>query len=147
MFNKVLVVNDNDILIFTAKRILQKSQCTEDVATASNGLAGIEIIEADLAEKGYAPELIILDLHMPIMDGWEFLETYKAKFAEKLPNTRIVILSASIDPHDSLELHKYPFVFNKIIDTINLPAVEKLQALYNESVGNQLYSSAYSNAI
>ena len=147
MFNKVLIVNDNDILLFTAKRILQKSQCTQEIATASNGLAGIEIIEADLAQKGLAPELIILDLHMPVMDGWEFLDTYSAKFAALLPNTRIVILSASIDPDDTLELHKFPFVFNKIIDTINLPAVEKLITLYDESVSSQSFNSALSCAI
>ncbi len=135
MFNKVLVVNDNDILLFTAKKMLTKANCTKEIETAINGQIAIDYLQLLTEQTPDAfPDLIILDLHMPIVDGWEFMEQYDALFANAFPQTKIVILSASINPEDMEQIQQYAFVLGDIINGINLSIIENIQQRYRQSI-------------
>lgn len=135
MFNKVLVVNDNDILLFTAKKMLTKANCTKDIVTAINGQIAIDYLQSITTQQSETfPELIILDLHMPVVDGWEFMEQYDALFANTQPQTKIVILSASINPEDMEQIQQYSFVLGDIINGINLSIIENIQYRYRQAI-------------
>lgn len=80
---KVLVVDDEPAMLLLVKRILSGEF---EVAGAESGEEALKLVEKDM------PDLILLDIMMPRMDGWEFLERFKRlKSAEKIP---VVILSA-----------------------------------------------------
>ena len=64
--HKILIVEDNDINILLIEHILQKTEC--EYAIAKNGLEGIELA------KSYSPDIILMDLQMPVMDGYEAAE-------------------------------------------------------------------------
>lgn len=135
MFNKILVVNDNDILLFTAKKMLTKANCTKDIVTAINGQIALDYLQSITDQNADAfPDLIILDLHMPIVDGWEFMEQYDTIFANSQPQTKIVILSASINPEDIEQIQQYSFVLGDIINGINLSIIENIQQRYRQAV-------------
>jgi CheY-like chemotaxis protein len=54
---------------------------------------------------------------MPVMNGWDFLEDYLMKYTDRLPETKVVILSSTVNPEDFSRANKYPIV----IDFINKP--------------------------
>jgi len=56
------------------------------------------------------PDLILLDLNMPVMDGWEFLEIYQQKYALLFPTTKILILSSTVNPKDKQRADQYLFI-------------------------------------
>ncbi len=123
-----MVVNDNELLLMIAKKMISISHFAQQTVTASDGLQALDYFDAIIAEQGQhiydQPEFLFLDLHMPSMDGWEFLEIFTEKYQSYFPNLKIAILSASVDMTDMLMLVKYPIV----VDFINTPIDEAVLA-------------------
>lgn len=98
---KVLIVEDNETLNEAYKLILEKDG--HEVSTAFNGEEGLAKLEDTM------PDLILLDMLMPKMDGLEFLRRYKA---DKYPKTTVIILSnlnedEQVDEARKLGAHRY----------------------------------------
>jgi DNA-binding response OmpR family regulator len=98
---KVLIIEDNETLNEAYKLILEKDG--HDVSTAFNGVEGLEQL------KKSSPDLILLDMLMPKMDGIDFLRHFKA---DKFPKTTIIILSnlnedEQVDEARKLGAHRY----------------------------------------
>ncbi len=133
MLHKVLVVNDNELLLLIAKKMIALSNFAEETITATNGLEAIEYFEDLLQNErplNEAPEFIFLDLHMPTMDGWEFLAVFTEKYAKHFPNLKIAILSASVDMQEMLMLVKYPIVIDFVSTPINEEVLNTVLAKY-----------------
>ena len=80
--NCVLLVDDNESDNFLHKRVLEKSGITDRIEIAMNGKEALDLLitkgKCGQPESSYCqPELILLDINMPVMDGWEFLEEYQ----------------------------------------------------------------------
>jgi CheY-like chemotaxis protein len=103
--NSVLLVDDDFATNFINKKIIQKANLTEDIQVALNGKEAIDYLckqgkfEAGV-EKFPQPQLILLDINMPVMDGWEFIEAYKNLKLEKKDDIVVVMLSSSFNPAD-----------------------------------------------
>jgi len=80
MLQKVMVVNDNELLLMIAKKMISISQFAQETITAADGLQALDYFDTLLEQEGRKiheqPEFLFLDLHMPGMDGWEFLEVF-----------------------------------------------------------------------
>jgi len=137
MLNKVLVVNDNELLLMIAKKMIEISNFAEETITATNGLEAIEYFEDLLQNEtdpsSKAPEFMFLDLHMPTMDGWEFLEVFTEKYGKHFPNLKIAILSASVDMQEMLMLVKYPIVIDFVSTPINEEVLNAVKAKFYAS--------------
>lgn len=105
---KVLAIDDDDTLLFIMKRFLNKTGRVSEIRTASNGQEGLKVLEDD----SWVPDLIFLDINMPVMNGWDFLEI----FNEMRPgnfNGSIVMLSSSTmdveveDAKKNVRVHSY----------------------------------------
>lgn len=120
MINRVLCIDDDQITLVLCDIVLKKSGFAKEVVTAKNGREGLAWFSAYFsknAPKQERPEVIFLDLNMPIMNGWDFLEDYIMKYAERIPKTKVVILSSTVNPEDFLRANRYDIV----IDFINKP--------------------------
>lgn len=77
-FSNVFVVDDDKIFHFLIKKLLLISNVDVNPAFFENGLEAIEEIKSKLNAGENPPDLILLDINMPVLDGWQFLEEFKS---------------------------------------------------------------------
>jgi CheY-like chemotaxis protein len=104
----VLVVDDDDNWCYLSKRILQKAGVGKQVMTAPNGLEALKKLQAMVVNQEKLPDLIFLDIKMPVMDGFEFLERVTKTAELNLSQTRIFVLTSSSLPKDKERANGYP---------------------------------------
>ena len=76
-FNNVFVVDDDKIFHFIIKKLLLSNNIDVSPSFFENGLEAIQGIKSKLDNGETPPDLILLDINMPVLDGWQFLEEFK----------------------------------------------------------------------
>ena len=115
--NKVLCIDDDVITLMLCKTTIRKAEFSKEIITAYNGQEAIEYYDTlaqnnkDSDNESY-PQIIFLDLNMPVLGGWEFLDDFMNLFYTKFTETKVVILSSSVDPKDRERAEKYPIVID-----------------------------------
>lgn len=131
MIKKVLCVDDDSISLTISQLLLKRTGFAMEVVTAIDGSDALEYFDTLFTEETNpienAPELILLDINMPVMNGWEFLQAYVPLYTEKLANTKIVILSSTIDPEDFALAKQYPVVVQFISKPLSIENLEELK--------------------
>lgn len=99
-FKRVLVIDDSETDRYVANRMIQRHHFAEEVITKESASKALEFLHALENKPEELPQFIFLDIRMPEMDGFEFLDEY-AKLPESVKsNCIIMMLSTSLDPED-----------------------------------------------
>jgi CheY-like chemotaxis protein len=108
--NCILLIDDDEPTNFLSKMLIKNAGCTEHIEIAQSGQAALEFLTSCEAKGICAPDLVFLDINMPAMNGWEFLEKYNA-LGHK-PNDRIVLvmLTTSLNPDDRQKADGIPVI-------------------------------------
>ena len=132
MIRKVLCVDDDSISLTISQLLLKRTGFAADVDTAIDGSDALDYFEklfaANSSPAEAAPELILLDINMPVMNGWDFLQEYMPIYASRLPATKIVILSSTIDPEDFALAKQYPVVIQFISKPLSIENLDELNS-------------------
>lgn len=96
----VLLVDDDSIFNFLSTKLLERSGIAGEIHTAENGKQALDLLNNYYAGTTSLPDVILLDLNMPVMDGFSFLEAFnRLKFPRK-EKVSIVIVTSSRDARD-----------------------------------------------
>ncbi len=98
--NCILLVDDDEPVNFLNEIVIQKAGFAENVISALSGLDALNMLSGNTDNECPKPDLIFLDLNMPAMNGWEFIEEYSKLSNNQRDGTIIKILSSSINPDD-----------------------------------------------
>lgn len=93
--NKILLVDDDPINNYMNEALLKKLHLTDEVQIALNGTEAINYILNGDVKSLECPELIIVDLNMPVMDGFEFLDEFEKIEIKDREKVRVIILTTS----------------------------------------------------
>lgn len=99
MLRSVLLVDDDEVNNFINERLLKRVQISEEIIVRKNGKEALTYIEA-AAKTDKIPEVVFLDLNMPVMDGFEFYAYYKKLLSSLGKRSEVVMLSGSEKPDD-----------------------------------------------
>mgnify|MGYP001826458768 CR=1 FL=1 len=117
--NFISIVDDDPIMVFGIKKMLHTTVECEIVESYKNGKLAIENIKTSIKEQRTLPEIIFLDINMPIMDGWQFLEEF---ITLPIPQkVKINIVTSSIDPYDLKQWESYSKKTHHVITFNNKP--------------------------
>jgi len=119
------VVDDDPIFIFGISKFIKAEDFCDEFLVFSNGQEAFDHLKQIIVQKETIPEVILLDLNMPIMDGWQFLDELTKLNLEK--QTNIYVLSSSIDPEDVKKVKKHPIVNNYIIKPIRREHLKQIK--------------------
>ncbi len=103
--NCILLIDDDEITNFINVNLLQDLQIARQVEVATNGKEAISILE-ERCQNAQCPELILLDINMPVLDGFEFLEQLDHMGIKKNNAIKIVALTTSNNPKDLKKLQE-----------------------------------------
>ena len=117
--NSICVIDDDPITVFGIKKMLNAINVSDNIKTYPNGKEAIDDIRLMLENGEEIPEVIFLDINMPIMDGWQFLEEFITLPVKS--RIRINILTSSIDPADKQNWIYYKGKTSHYIDYKNKP--------------------------
>lgn len=125
------LIDDDQPFCFIARKILFRSNLDADMQISINGKAALEYLEfvSKSPELRY-PDIIILDINMPVMNGWDFLNDFrklKQQFDEQIP---VLVLSSSVDPEDKKKALSYDEVSDYISKPLTIEFFDTLEMRY-----------------
>ena len=135
----IMLIDDNSTASFIHKTIIEHSEITNDVKIIGSAKEGLTLLTTnnEYKKKGgnyWFPELIFLDVMMPSMNGWQFLDKMKELLFEQIGKIKVVMLTSSLNPNDSINAKTNPFVF----DIVPKPLTEKsINAIIQKHFGNE----------
>lgn len=94
------LVDDDDIFQLITQRVIAQTNLVETIKIFSNGLDAMVFLKSVAQNAARLPEIILLDLNMPVMDGWEFLEEFTLLKPRLEKTITIYVVSSSIAPSD-----------------------------------------------
>lgn len=128
-FNCTLIIDDDIVSNFVSEKIIQNADITNELKVAQNGHVAFKYLEKCASAESPCPELIFLDVNMPVMDAFDFLYLYRQ--LHKKDKGAIVILTSSDNPKDIEHLSQF-----EILDYINKPlTTEKINELMKKNYG------------
>ena len=129
MLEQILCVDDDPITLMLCKKVIEKASFSAEIITAQNGEEALNFFNELKNNQNNVkkPQLIFLDLNMPIMGGWEFLDNFTSADYEEFNSIGIIVLSSTINPEDSAKAKKYPAVIDFLSKPISKSMLEYLK--------------------
>ena len=125
----IFLVDDDEATNYFNLIMIESAKIAEETFVHDNGMDALKMLK-DSHERGTAlPDLIFLDINMPVMNGWAFLEEVKALGPQIVSKLKVIMLSASDNPTDVERSKQFPFVKGYISKPLN---VDKIQGLFQK---------------
>ncbi len=133
--NHVLLIDDDPIFNIISKSLVKRAEFSPEVSTCSDANGALEELRTRVrVNYEEFPDVIFLDLDMPKMDGWAFLEEFQ-KFPEwSVKKCRVFILSSSIRLHDVEKSRSYKAVHDFISKPLTIDKLETIWSPYELAV-------------
>jgi CheY-like chemotaxis protein len=125
---QILIIDDDEINNFIAAKLINKIPPKAIVNTCLNGQDGIDFVKSKLDKQDEMPDIIFLDINMPVMNGWEFLEEYEKIKSQIQKSICINMLSSSVYNDDITKAESFDTVQKFISKPLT---VDKIQSLYD----------------
>ena len=125
------VIDDNHFNNSLCRLVIKRTLNNNNVETFTEPEKGFEHIVSEFKETGVQkPTILLLDINMPTMSGWEFLVFFDKLEPEIKKNIYICILSSSVDPRDKKRAEDNPYVHEYIVKPITSEILLNLMAKF-----------------
>jgi CheY-like chemotaxis protein len=120
------VIDDDPISVFGLRKTIRETGFCKEIIVFQNGYEAINGLKELLNTNNNIPPIIFLDLNMPIMDGWDFLDDFEKIPEKDRKDVKIFIISSSVDPRDLLKAKSYSEVNNFFVKPITTNDLQKV---------------------
>lgn len=121
----VYLIDDNLVSQFAIKIVMEQSKTPSKVSCFDNAKEGLIALKKSIATQEDIPRIILLDLNMPVMNGWDFLDELE-KLGTITDSIEIFIISSFTNTQDRNKAQNHPFVkgyFEKPLSKANIDTI------------------------
>ena len=124
---RFMLIDDDEIFNFLNKRTLELSGVAGQIDIYTSARKALQWLQSHTPEKGDWPDIILLDIRMPDMDGFEFLEAYQKLPETSVKGVKIYMLTSSFDDRDRKRALAYPFVKGYYSKPMNTEMIAEME--------------------
>jgi CheY-like chemotaxis protein len=135
MLDLILLIDDNPADNFYHKMIIEEANCTKRIDAKESGEAALSYLTTKVDGKYPQPDLIFLDINMPGMSGWDFIEVYKDLEADQKGKNLVMMLTTSLNPDDNAKASNNPAIKEFISKPLTIEILENILEAYKTLVG------------
>ncbi len=122
----ICIIDDDHIFVYGVKRLINEVELSQNLLVYENPVDALEDFKAMTSEDKPLPRVIFLDLNMPMMTGWEFLDEYIKIDHQDMHRTWVYIMSSSVNPKDLMRINNYSIVKNYILKPVTAEDLENI---------------------
>lgn len=123
MLEILCVVDDDKIFTYLLKRILEKARIAREIIFFDNGRDALDYLIDHREDAMKLPQLILLDINMPILDGWQFLNEYGKLISDASHPISICMMSSSSDMADYNRAMHSGYVIDYLQKPVEVPSL------------------------
>ncbi|MCB4797411.1 response regulator [Neotamlana laminarinivorans] len=111
----ICIIDDDEIYQFTAIQTLKKIDIEKNVTSFYDGEEAFNFFLDNINTESNLPDVILLDINMPVMDGFQFMDAYVKLKSKIKKNITIYMVSSSVDPADMKKVEDYKDIIGYIV--------------------------------
>lgn len=119
----VLLLDDNPATNFIHKKFISKVDCAEQIVDFQSGINALDYLRSETVK---APELMFVDINMPIMDAWEFLGEFQKLENPNLKDTKVILLSTSMSVTDMEKANQITIISGVRLKPLTVKTVHEI---------------------
>ncbi len=130
MLDMVMNVDDDSMVQMISEIIMSDEGFCDKIVKLEDGKLALEYFEEQSKlpeEKQKIPELVFLDINMPVFNGWDFLSQYDKDFKKFHGRTKIIVLTSAIDPETEMKAVEHPLIFKYITKPLEHKHIAELK--------------------
>lgn len=124
------IIDDDEVIIYLTDILVKNIDFCDKMTSFTDSNTALKSLKSAIEKKENLPSVILIDLNMPIMNGWAFLdELQKMPLKDQIP---VFIFTSSIDAEDMERAKKYPIVKDYITKPLTIHKINKILRLINQ---------------
>jgi CheY-like chemotaxis protein len=129
----ILLIDDDSATNFIHQIHLKQHAQAKQIVAVENGLEALEYLQTKENEKYPQPDLILLDINMPVMNGWEFLENYEQLDPSQRATKLFLMITATLGPDEMAKAQTNPLINGLMHKPLNAALTRELLQNYFSS--------------
>lgn len=127
MLNRVLCIDDDRVAIMILKVALARMDFCTELVSFQDAMQALDYLKQEQQEGKPWPELIFLDLNMPNLYGFEFLELLDETFGERALLLKVIVLTSSLDSEDKAKAFTFQSVVDYVLKPVSAGLLERIK--------------------
>jgi CheY-like chemotaxis protein len=120
------LIDDDEIYLFSVKKVIEVNKLSERVLEFRNGQEAIDFFVQSSGNNQELPDVIFLDINMPVMNGWEFIEEFKKIRPQLSKDIMLYVVSSSVDKSDVDKARSFSTVNDYLIKPITATQLKNI---------------------